>query len=171
MSNLAVPANQPTIPVLTSFVNSASPPLVNLFFTTVLPYPITGAALGYFFEKPITFALCSSMQALIWQYFTPYTVDLLFDNNHSNFSSKLIGATLTYSTGILGSYYLTKYLTPKIAQRFPSVEQLAEENKKPLLKRYVICLSFATWAPCAIVTTLKVILAISIALTAPKKTS
>lgn len=139
MSTLTV-ADVPPIPALPR-LNSASPVLVNSFFDKALPYPICGAALGYFHEKTITFALCSTLQGLIWSYLTPYTIGSLFINKHSNGPSKLIGHALTYATGILGSYYLTKNLTERIAQHFPSAVMIAEENKKPLLMRHAVYLS------------------------------
>jgi hypothetical protein len=141
------PVSQQTpIPALPRLVNSASSVLVKLFWDKALPYPISGAALGYFHEKTITFALCSTMQGLIWNYLTPYTIDALFRNKYSNSSSKVIGDALTYATGILGSYYLTKNLTERIAQHFPSAVKIAEENKKPFLKRHAVYLSLAPLA-------------------------
>lgn len=146
MSTLTV-ADAPPIPALPRFVNSASSVIVDLFLEKALPYPICGAALGYFYDKPITFSLCSTTQMVIWNYLTPYTIGLLFINKHSNFSSNLIGHTLTYGTGILGSYYLTKKLLEVIPQRVAGQERIVKENEKPFLIRQAVYLSVASLSP------------------------
>jgi len=157
-------SQQTTVPILPSLVNSASSALVGLFFAKLLPYPISGAALGYLKGKTITFTLCSTIQCLIWNYLTPYTIDAIFYNKNSNGSSKLIGGSLTYAAGIFGSYYLTKSLTPLIAQRFPSVEAIKEESKEPFLKRHAVYLSFIPFA-------YTVTLLVAAVLLSPKKNS
>ncbi len=139
MSTLTVEAAPPAIPVLPRVVNSASSVLADLLVEKALPYPIIGAVVGSFYDKTITFSLCSSMQMLIWHYLTPYTIGLLFINKHSDFSSCLIGKTLTYGTGILGSYFLTKKMMELIPKHTSFVkEKIEEENKKPFLIRQAV---------------------------------
>jgi hypothetical protein len=150
MSALTVEANPQAIPILPRLLNSASSALVHLFMDKALPYPICGAVVGSFYDKPVTFGLCSSIQMLIWHYVTPYTIELVFINKYSNSSSWLIGKTLTYGTGILGSYYLTKKLTGLIAHYFPSQKMITEENKEPFLKKYAVYSSFVAHAPTAL---------------------
>lgn len=152
MSALTVEATPPAIPVLPRVVNSASEVLVNLFCDKALPYPISSAILGFFYGKTITFTLCSTAQMVIWHYLTPYTIELLFINKHSNWSSRFIGKTLTYGTGILGSYYLAE----KVIKLIPNYiswgkERIEEENKKPFLIRQAVYISFATYLPITIV--------------------
>jgi hypothetical protein len=152
MSTLTVEATPPAIPVLSRVVNSASEVLTNLFFDKALPYPICSAVLGSFYGKTITFTLCSTAQMLIWNYLTPYTIELLFINKHSNGSSRFIGKTLTYGTGILGSYYLTEKVMKLIPTHISwGKERVEEENKKPFSIMQAVYMSGATYIPITIV--------------------
>lgn len=59
----------------------------------------------------------------------------------------MVDHTLTYGTGILGSYYLTKKLLEVIAQRVAGQEKIAKENEKPFLIRQAVYLSVVSFSP------------------------